>query len=331
LPDGSWLVPTRHHPPTPGNPYVEAGFPHRESQFISCAGSNWAAVALLSVLPKDRDIEPSRPARPALPPWVETALFGSVAELRALLDGGLDPNAATKEGTTVLMLSVHDAKKVRLLLERGAGVSVKAASGATALFVAAWLTHNIDAFRTLLNAGADVNATSANGGTVLGVAVASDADKVALLLAKGSDPNRRFVHGGVAPIYPLQLAVVAGDKEVVELLVSRGAAIDQHLTTFFGPLPPLSHAIKSGKLAMVKLLISLGANVNQADDLGMTPLLWSAISDYGSDEVVRVLLHAGANSKARDKNGATAVELARRFHVSAVEQVLLQTYRPNLP
>ena len=27
LPDGSWLVPTRHHPPSPGLPYVETGFP----------------------------------------------------------------------------------------------------------------------------------------------------------------------------------------------------------------------------------------------------------------------------------------------------------------
>ena len=324
LRDGSWLVPTRHHPPTPGNPYVESGFPHGESQFISCAGSNWAAMALLSVLPKARDIEPVRPERPDLPGWVQTVLYGSVADLRELLEAGLDPNAATKEGTSVLMLSVNDARKVRLILERGADVNHKAQSGATALFVAAGLSGNMDAFRLLLNSGADVNATAGNGGTVLGVAITGEPEKVALLLGKGADPNRRFVHGGVTPVNPLQLAVTAGDGEMVDLLVSHGAAIDRQLPAGMGVLTPLGLAVKNGDLAMVKLLISLGADVNQRDSLGMTPLLWSAISDYGRSDVSQALLDAGAEPGARDKNQMTALELAGKFHVTPVERLLVQ-------
>jgi ankyrin repeat protein len=102
------------------------------------------------------------------------------------LDAGLDSNAATKEGT----FSVNDARKVRLLLERGADVNHKAQSGAIALFVAAGVRGNMDAFRLLLNAGADVNVTAANGGTVLGVAITGEAEKVVLLLGEGADPNR---------------------------------------------------------------------------------------------------------------------------------------------
>jgi len=323
LPDGSWLVPTRHHPPTPGIPYVETGFPHRENQFISCAGSNWAAMALLSVLPKIRDIEPVRPERPNLPAWVETALFGSVANLRALLDAGLDPNAATKEGTSVLMFSVNDARKVRLLLERGADVNHKAQSGATALFVAANLRGNMDAFRLLLNAGADVNVTAANGGTVLGVAITGEAEKVVLLLGKGADPNRRLVHGGVVPMYPLQLAV-SGDGEMVDLLVSHGAAISPQIPAGY-VLTPLSIAVNFDNLAMVKLLISLGADVNQRDSLGMTALLWSAIWDYGRDDVAQALLDAGAEPGARDRNEMTALELAHKFRATPVERLLMQS------
>jgi hypothetical protein len=45
-PDGSWLVPTRTNP---AQPYFESGFPHGKSQFISCAGSAWATMALLYV------------------------------------------------------------------------------------------------------------------------------------------------------------------------------------------------------------------------------------------------------------------------------------------
>jgi squalene-hopene cyclase-like protein len=44
-PDGSWLVKTRA---IPTNPYFESGFPHGKSQFISYAGTCWAALALLA-------------------------------------------------------------------------------------------------------------------------------------------------------------------------------------------------------------------------------------------------------------------------------------------
>ncbi len=44
--DGSWLVRQRDYPGRPKNEYFETGFPHRESQFISTAGTSWAAMAL---------------------------------------------------------------------------------------------------------------------------------------------------------------------------------------------------------------------------------------------------------------------------------------------
>jgi squalene cyclase len=44
LADGSWKIQTRSFPSVP---YVDSGFPHGDSQFISAAGSNWATMALL--------------------------------------------------------------------------------------------------------------------------------------------------------------------------------------------------------------------------------------------------------------------------------------------
>jgi len=44
LPDGSWLVPSRT---LKIQPHFEAGFPHGKDQFISAAGTAWAAMALM--------------------------------------------------------------------------------------------------------------------------------------------------------------------------------------------------------------------------------------------------------------------------------------------
>ena len=52
LGDGSWLVRSRAYP---FQPYKESGFPHGKDQWISAAGTSWAAMALsLSVEPAGR-------------------------------------------------------------------------------------------------------------------------------------------------------------------------------------------------------------------------------------------------------------------------------------
>jgi hypothetical protein len=47
-PDGSWLVRSRSFP---FQPYRESGFPHGKDQWISAAGTSWAAMALTVSLP----------------------------------------------------------------------------------------------------------------------------------------------------------------------------------------------------------------------------------------------------------------------------------------
>jgi len=45
--DGSWLVKSRAYPT---QPYFESGFPFRQHQFISAAGSSWASLAIAHTL-----------------------------------------------------------------------------------------------------------------------------------------------------------------------------------------------------------------------------------------------------------------------------------------
>jgi hypothetical protein len=50
LADGSWFVRSRS---LPVQPFFETGFPHGRSQFISCAATSWATMALaLTAAPK---------------------------------------------------------------------------------------------------------------------------------------------------------------------------------------------------------------------------------------------------------------------------------------
>jgi squalene cyclase len=52
LSDGSWFVESRS---LPVQPYFESGFPHGRSQFISCAATSWATMALaLAAEPLER-------------------------------------------------------------------------------------------------------------------------------------------------------------------------------------------------------------------------------------------------------------------------------------
>jgi hypothetical protein len=46
--DGSWLVRTRAFP---FQPLKDSGFPHGRNQWISAAGTSWAAMALSLTLP----------------------------------------------------------------------------------------------------------------------------------------------------------------------------------------------------------------------------------------------------------------------------------------
>ncbi len=61
----------------------------------------------------------------------------------------------------------------------------------------------------------------------------------------------------------------------------------------------------------VKILLKAKADPNAKDDEGATALIWSAREGY--PETVIALLNAGADVKARDKNGKRAVDYAREI------------------
>jgi hypothetical protein len=62
--DGSWLVQPRT---VAFQPYFDAGFPHEKAQFISCAGSSWATMALALATPGEAAAGPTKTASAGKP------------------------------------------------------------------------------------------------------------------------------------------------------------------------------------------------------------------------------------------------------------------------
>jgi len=83
-------------------------------------------------------------------------------------------------------------------------------------------------------------------------------DNPALIEARALDGRR-----------PLHFAVSSGSKEMVEMLIARGAAVDA--TDIFG-ITPLHIAAATGRTEIASVLLSRGASVNVKHRFGKTPL-----------------------------------------------------------
>lgn len=120
---------------------------------------------------------------------------------------------------------------------------------------------------------------------------------------------------------PLIAATMRGDAAAVRQVVNRDhptqAELDDALHT----------AAAQQKPEVVKTLLSLGANVNAADPrFGYTPLMEAAalgdVSPAGCLEIAKILIVAGADPTAKNANGQTATDQARRNGASSMASYL---------
>ena len=316
--DGSWHVETRLHPPAPVSPpYFDAGYPGGHDQFLSISASSWAVMALAATLPLRTTVPPYRlPPAGEFEPWAETALFGSAAELKKLLDGGFDPNSATAGGTTALMMAAPDVEKMKLLINRGAKINARAKSGYTALMVACQYREGDGAINFLLDHGAEVNPPAGqpdplfNAHPLFLAAYAGNAGSLKRLKEAGDSIEAPMDLIGTSRMTPLVGAVRLGDIPVATTLIDLGAQVDAQDGS---GMTALDRAVLGNQVEMAKLLIARGVDVNHVDKLGMTPLLYAASIDFGDAAMIDLLLKSGAHADAKNKDGSTALDLARKY------------------
>jgi ankyrin repeat protein len=98
-------------------------------------------------------------------------------------------------------------------------------------------------------------------------------------------------------------SIVKGEKSIVNIFMEAGMSPNSKQ----GRITALMEASRRGKThrEIAAALIQAGAEINTQDPYGVTPLLFAAIS--GSPETIRMLLKSGANVKAKDVDGRTAL------------------------
>lgn len=255
-----------------------------------------------------------------------------------------------ERGSTLLIQAVnHDRPDiVEFLLQHGSDTNVSDHEGRSALHTAVRSVHLSNRFKlvqSLFAKTTDVNARDGRGWTALHsmnwTLGPEEAAIAAALLDAGANPNLKTTDGDT----PLHFAVSAGSRTGVELLISKGANVNERDNK--GRTPLFACALPNRDASNIaKVLLSKGAEVNLQDLDGQTPLhhaagssskdLIQSLLQYSQNqaiheafsgsgqELVQVLLQHGANSEARDNNCQTPLHVAAAHTAREVTKCLLE-------
>jgi ankyrin repeat protein len=154
----------------------------------------------------------------------------------------------------------------------------------------------------LLRRGFDPNTPNPDGHMGLLLAIKEPSRKVVEVLLNW--PSTRVEVRNAADESPLMLAALNGYAVTCQKLIQRDADVNKPGWT------PLHYAATGGHSAIVQMLLDNYAYIDAASPNGTTPLMMGVI--YGTPEVVKMLLEAGADPTIQNEAHLTALDLAQR-------------------
>jgi uncharacterized protein len=269
------------------------------------------------------------------------------AAIRALLERGIDVNAAQGDGATALHWAAYrdDGETADRLIRSGAKVDAANDIGVTPLMLAAG-NASAGMVARLLTAGANPNARLESGETVLMTASrTASAEAVRSLLTAGANPN---ASESWREQTALMWAVARRRPDVVRALIDGGADVHARSRAWYelvnptgsedgtgvewiqqGGFTPLLFAAREGDVESARLLVAAGAKVDDTAANGASALVVAVHS--GNRNVAAVLLSKGADANAAGA-GYAALHLAiLRNDADMVADLLAHGADPNAP
>lgn len=184
-----------------------------------------------------------------------------------------------------------DVQAIASLLAAGSALEARDPSGSTALLVAT-RENQVGAARALIEAGADVN-------------------------AQDGIHDSAYLYAGAR-----------GHLDILKMTLARGA--DLRSTNRYGGTA-LIPAAERGHVETVRTLVQAGVAVDHVNNLGWTALLEAVILGSGGErhqQIVDILLEAGANPALADREGVTPLQHARAHGYREIERRLLAAQAP---
>jgi ankyrin repeat protein len=247
----------------------------------------------------------------ALHPLSAAARAGHHEVVKLLLEHGWDSIQEGNMDYTIQIVALQGFENIfRQLLDAGANPNELHGQYGGAFHAAAQNGH-LEIVKLILQNGVDVNSLSdphtfSGDPDCFGTAIQAAAYKghkelVVFLLDNGANINSSS-NGYPSP---LQCAIVRQHVAIVDLLIQRGADIEQDICgrshfSSNGIGPPIHCAVEAGSIYSLHLLITAGADVNsygRTDDMLSVTALNRAVK-HNKKDVTRVLLENGAHPNA---------------------------------
>jgi len=186
-------------------------------------------------------------------------------------------------------------------------------------FLAAAGANDTDKLIAGLKSGIPVDSADASGRTALLIATHANAiDAARVLIGAGADVNAKDRLQDSPYLY----AGAEGRLEILKMTVEAGA--DLNAVNRYGgtALIPAAH---HGYPDVVRYLLTTRTDIDYVNFLGWTALLEAVILGDGGpvhQEIVDLLLKAGADASIGDKEGVTALDHARSGGQAEIVQLL---------
>ena len=153
---------------------------------------------------------------------------------------------------------------------------------------------------------------------LISAAKANNTPLVKELISRGGNVNAKDSIQDSAFLY----AGAEGFNEVLQLTLAAGADVAS-INRYGGTA--LIPASEHGHVETVRILIAAGVPVNHVNNLGWTAMQEAILLNDGGprqQEVVRLLLEAGANPDIRDPEGRTALQNAERLGFAEIAALI---------